>query len=434
MRERRKSLSGMILVILLLTFTTIGTINVDMASGEVLPEIYVDPPTSTATPTETFAVDINIVNIRAEESLYGWEFDIGFNTTLLDAVDVVEGPFLKDTGYSTLFKKKINNTAGTVKALDLIAVFPAPPQGAVGNGILCTITFLVEAEGADPLHFEYTELSTIIGTNTYPIEHTAEDGYFDNSPPTTQYDLTISVDGSGATVPAVGVHTYDADTLVPVTATPSGGWLFDHWELDSVDVGTDNPYTVTMDDDYALTAFFTETVGDITPPTITINEPVTGDYLHSETITLDFSAGDAESGVASISATLNGDTVDSGDSIELFMLSLGTHTLTVTAVDNAGNPATETVDFNIIATISSLQDLVTMFFESGYFHSPKGMYTSFIKKLYTAEAKIDAGQISAAKGVLGAFINHAEAQSGKHLDEYTANILIADAKYVINNL
>jgi hypothetical protein len=103
-------------------------------------------------------------------------------------------------------------------------------------------------------------------------------------------------------------------------------------------------------------------------------------------------------------------------------------------VDNAGNSATETLDFNIIATVGSLQDLVTMFYESGYFHSPKGMYTSFIKKLYAAEAYIDAGKISEAKGVLGAFINHAEAQSGKHLDEYAANILIADAEHIINNL
>ncbi len=188
-----------------------------------------------------------------------------------------------------------------------------------------------------------------------------------------------------------------------------------------------------MDADHALTANFTETVGDVTPPTITINEPVAKDYLHSETSTLDFSAEDP-SGVASLTATLDGDSVMSGDEIELYTLALGLHTLEVTAVDTVGNSGTETVTFNVIATVGSLQDLVTMFFESGYFHSPKGMYTSFIKKLYAAEAYIDAGKIREAKGVLGAFINHAEAQSGKHLDEYAANILIADAKFVINSL
>jgi hypothetical protein len=74
-----------------------------------------------------------------------------------------------------------------------------------------------------------------------------------------------------------------------------------------------------------------------------------------------------------------------------------------------------------------------MFFESGYFHSPKGMYTSFIKKLYAAEKYIDMDLIDDAEGVLGAFINQAEAQSGKHLDENASKILIADAEYVISN-
>jgi len=72
------------------------------------------------------------------------------------------------------------------------------------------------------------------------------------------YDLTIAVDGSGSTDPAVGVHTYSEGSDVPVTATPDSGWAFDHWLLDGVDVGSADPYTVTMDDDHALTAVFTE--------------------------------------------------------------------------------------------------------------------------------------------------------------------------------
>ena len=189
-----------------------------------------------------------------------------------------------------------------------------------------------------------------------------------------------------------------------------------------------------MDMDHTLTAFFVEIPpADVTPPTITINEPVTKDYLHSETITLDFSAEDP-SGVASVTATLNGESVVSGDEIELYTLPLGSYTLTVTAVDTVGNSGTAMVTFNVIATVGSLQDLVNMFFESGYFYSPKGMYTSLIKKLYAAERYINAGQIGDAKGILGAFINHLEAQSGKHVDPDAANILITDAQYVIDNL
>ena len=252
--------------------------------------------------------------------------------------------------------------------------------------------------------------------------------------PPVQYSLTITVQGSGTTSPAPGVHTYNEGEEVDVDAIPNAGWMLDHWELDTVDVGDADPYTVTMDADHALEAVFVEVpVADVTPPTITINEPTARDYLHSETLTLDFSAEDP-SGVASVTATLNGKPVTSGDEIELYTLPLGSYTLTVTAVDTVGNSGTETVTFNVIATVGSLQDLVNMFFESGYFHSDKGMYTSLIQKLYAAERYINAGEIDDAIGVLGAFINQLKAQSGKHVDSYAANILIADARYVIGNL
>jgi len=159
-----------------------------------------------------------------------------------------------------------------------------------------------------------------------------------------QYELNIQVDGSGTTVPAVGVHTYPEGEVVSVAATADLGWEFNHWELDTVDAGSVSPIEVTMNDDHALVAVFTEEVA-----------------------------------------------------------------------------------------IDTLKDLVTMFFEDGKI-SHKGMYNSFIVKLLAAEAYIDAGQIDDAKGVLGAFINHARAQSGKHLWENAANIMIAEAESLINSL
>jgi len=76
--------------------------------------------------------------------------------------------------------------------------------------------------------------------------------------PPSKYDLTIGVSGSGTTDPDSGVHTYDKGADVDVLATPAAGWELDHWELDGVDVGDANPYTVTMDDYHVLTAVFTE--------------------------------------------------------------------------------------------------------------------------------------------------------------------------------
>ena len=257
---------------------------------------------------------------------------------------------------------------------------------------------------------------------------------FTYSPVSPVVDETVTFDASAS---------YDPDGTIVSFEWEFGDGTFGTGEITTHAYTTADTYTVTLTvtDNDGLTDTTTQTITvsllppeDVTPPTITINEPMAIDYLISETITLDFTAVDTESGVASISATLNGLTVESGESIELYTLGVGSHTLTVTAVDNAGNSATETVEFNVIATIGSLQDLVTIFWESGFFYSPKGIYTSLIKKLYAAEAYIDAGEIDDAKRVLGAFINQLEAQAGKHVSEPHAYILIEAAQYVIDHL
>jgi len=255
---------------------------------------------------------------------------------------------------------------------------------------------------------------------------------------TVEYTLTITVAGSGTTDPAPGDHVYEEDTVVPVTATAAAGWNFDHWELDTVDVGSANPIDVTMDADHSLVAVFTEEPMDVTPPVITINEPTARDYLHSETMTLDFTAEDTESGVASIFATLNGMTVETGDTIELYSLPLGAHTLTVTATDNVGNSNTETVTFNVVATVDSLIALVEKFYDLGYIND-EDFVEGLLAKLYAAKAKIESGQareaknyLKSARNILDAFVNQVNADM--HVAAEAASILISDVDYVKNNL
>jgi len=83
--------------------------------------------------------------------------------------------------------------------------------------------------------------------------------HFVEAPP-TQYTLTMAVSGSGSTTPSAGPHTYDEDTVVPLTATPAAGWLFDHWS-GSVS-GSTNPTSVTMTESKSARACFKQT----TPP------------------------------------------------------------------------------------------------------------------------------------------------------------------------
>jgi predicted esterase len=74
-----------------------------------------------------------------------------------------------------------------------------------------------------------------------------------------QVSLTVGVTGNGATN-ATGVHVYDRFTKVTVLATPSSGYVLDHWLLNGTGVGSVNPFTLNMTNSFELTAVFTPVV------------------------------------------------------------------------------------------------------------------------------------------------------------------------------
>jgi hypothetical protein len=85
---------------------------------------------------------------------------------------------------------------------------------------------------------------------------------------------------------------------------------------------------------------------DKTKPTIAITAPTAGPYLTSGSLTIAYSTADALSGVASASATLDGNPVSNGQVINLAAMA-GTHTFVVTATDRAGNTHTASVTFAV---------------------------------------------------------------------------------------
>ena len=70
------------------------------------------------------------------------------------------------------------------------------------------------------------------------------------------YYLTILAGPGGTTNPVPGIYPYGYGTMVSVSALPNGGYVLDHWVLDSINVGTANPYTVTMNSNHTLQALF----------------------------------------------------------------------------------------------------------------------------------------------------------------------------------
>jgi hypothetical protein len=73
------------------------------------------------------------------------------------------------------------------------------------------------------------------------------------------YDLTItSTAGGNVTDPGEGTHTYDEGEDVSLVATPDAGYRFVEWtgDVGTIDDVEDATTTITMNDDYSITAHF----------------------------------------------------------------------------------------------------------------------------------------------------------------------------------
>ncbi len=127
------------------------------------------------------------------------------------------------------------------------------------------------------------------------------------------YQLTIETTSGGTTTPAPGTYNYAAGYSALICAVPNANYALDHWELNGLNAGSANPYTVTMTQNYNLKAVFAYSPPppslsvSITPlsaststgQSLTFNSAVTGGaFSYSFQWYLD---GNAVSGATSIS-------------------------------------------------------------------------------------------------------------------------------------
>jgi len=126
-----------------------------------------------------------------------------------------------------------------------------------------------------------------IGDTPYVIDADNRDCYplmypYGASPP-PMYSLTITTTVGGTTDPVPGTYTYTAYSSVQVTAIPNVDYVFDHWELDTVNVDSANPYTVLMDNNHTLKAGF---VYSPPPPLIASISPASAPIIVNRSVTL----------------------------------------------------------------------------------------------------------------------------------------------------
>lgn len=148
-------------------------------------------------------------------------------------------------------------------------------QGAIGNWTFEMMIPLVGTDG-DSYDFAIATLPETVGFKIWFQEPSKGlDGVYPDDPAINKnineisngatfgdliihplYTLTITTTIGGTTNPAPGDHQYPYGTLVGVLATTDVSYDFDHWELDTVNVGSDNPYSVLMDQNHTLHAVF----------------------------------------------------------------------------------------------------------------------------------------------------------------------------------
>ena len=107
---------------------------------------------------DTFTLDLTAENVF---DLAGWQFDIAFDPTLLEAIEVNEGDFLKTGGATTLFQKgTIDNTAGKITGLSSARFHE---NGTSGTGTLLSLIFKAKANGQTQVRLENFQLAAITG-------------------------------------------------------------------------------------------------------------------------------------------------------------------------------------------------------------------------------------------------------------------------------
>ena len=106
---------------------------------------------------DTFTLDISAKEVL---DLAGWQFDIAFDPTALEAINVTEGNFLK-TGGTTFFQGgTIDNASGKITGLSAIRL---STSGVSGTGTLLQVTFKAKSAGETELALQNFQFGAITG-------------------------------------------------------------------------------------------------------------------------------------------------------------------------------------------------------------------------------------------------------------------------------
>ena len=128
--------------------------------------LSVDPGSQTVTAGTDFTVDVNISGVS---NLYGYQFDLLFNPSVLSAVSSSEGSFLSKGGSTFFIPGTNDNTHGVVAAT--ADTLLSNSKGASGSGTLVAFTFDAIKSGVSNITISGADFSNAssgsISTSTF---------------------------------------------------------------------------------------------------------------------------------------------------------------------------------------------------------------------------------------------------------------------------
>ena len=179
--------------------------------------------------------------------------------------------------------------------------------GTAGDGTLVRVGLDIDGTKSGVVTFSFNATPLTAYASGGGVEHPQVLGSgklaINTSCPPLQYTLTMAVSpaGGGTTNPAVGPHTYDQNTVVPISATANAGYRFGSWSGDpdcsdaSVTMNADKTCTANFIlDTHTLTVSLAGTgSGTVTssPAGINCGLDCTQDYNYGTAVTLTPTAG-----------------------------------------------------------------------------------------------------------------------------------------------
>jgi hypothetical protein len=151
-------------------------------------------------------------------------------------------------------------------------------------------------------------------------------------------------------------------------------------------------------------------------------------YGDATDVVVSWEAGDATSGLRSVTATIGQRPLVSGTAVALHELALGVHELRVTATDVAGNATTRTVPFAVSTSLRDVSQLLDRFKATN--RLPRTSYDALTKQLAKARKAEAAGKDNKAIQELRAFRTLAAAVP----DAGVRSVLVRDTDAVIAQL